>query len=153
MKSRYFLPYLRSLECFSCLEILRQLINLTTRFMKKGLLLYLIGMLSLIGCEERREANALLTGTWQGAEWLIGGDTSSRDASTVRFQFDGEGAYIASYGSEEERGVYRLKGDKLYTTAKGQIEKMVALPRMSADTLFMEMNRVGQKETLILVKQ
>lgn len=121
--------------------------------MKYGTLVGVLFLVLLYACEERREANALLAGTWYGAEWQLDGIDSDRDASAVKFEFDGEGAYIATYGKEVERGVYRLKGDKLYTTAKGQIEKMVALSKMTTDTLIMDMNRVGQKETLILVKQ
>lgn len=121
--------------------------------MKYGTLIGVIFMILFTACEERRAADALLTGTWQGVEWQLDGSDSDRDAAAVKFEFDGEGAYIATYGKEVERGVYRLKGDKLYTTAKGQIEKMVALPQMTQDTLIMDMNRVGQKETLILLKQ
>jgi len=67
--------------------------------------------------------------------------------------FEADGTYAATFGSQNEAGTWRLEGDKLYTTAGGQVQKMVRLPRLSADTLVMDMNRAGTAETMVLVKR
>lgn len=94
----------------------------------------------------------LLHGEWTGADWLVQGKSSGRDAREVRFTFDATNTYTASYGEQKESGTYRVEGDKLYTTAEDKIEKVVKVERISADSLFLDMNRVGQAEQLILVK-
>ncbi len=64
-----------------------------------------------------------------------------------------EGAYIAVYGDQKEKGLYKLKGNKLYTTAEDKIEKVVRIIHISADTLVLGMNRMGQDEELVLVER
>lgn len=102
----------------------------------------------------------LLVGTWNGIDWKVQGKSSGRDASAVYFVFapftgEGEvaGTYIAAYGDQKEKGDYKLKGDKLYTTAEDKIEKVVRIVHISADTLVLGMNRMGQEEELILVEK
>jgi hypothetical protein len=60
--------------------------------------------------------------------------------------------YTAAYGEQKETGTYRLEGKKLYTTAADKIEKVVKIAKISSDSLTLDMNRVGQNEQLILVK-
>lgn len=94
----------------------------------------------------------LLYGEWTGADWLVQGKSSGRDAREVRFTFDQSNNYTASYGEQKESGTFRVEGSKLYTTAEDKIEKVVKVDRISTDSLFLDMNRVGQAEQLILVK-
>ncbi|PIY31807.1 MAG: hypothetical protein COZ08_08155, partial [Bacteroidetes bacterium CG_4_10_14_3_um_filter_42_6] len=75
-----------------------------------------------------------------------------RDVQSVTFMFEENGTYAATFGTQQEAGTYRLEGDKLYTNAQGQVQKMVKLPRLAADTLVMDMNRSGTAETLVLVR-
>ena len=96
---------------------------------------------------------ALLVGEWKGAEWVIKGKPSGRDAREVRFNFEQSLNYTASYGEQKETGTYRIDGKKLYTTAEDKIEKVVSIENISSDSLVLGMNRVGQEEQLILVKQ
>jgi len=107
--------------------------------------------LLLPGCENER-ANKLLTGTWHGVEWRVEGKATQRDVQSVTFMFEENGTYAATFGTQQEAGTYRLEGDKLYTNAQGQGQKMVKLPRLAADTLVMDMNRSGTAETLVLVR-
>jgi hypothetical protein len=103
----------------------------------------------------------LLFGTWNGIDWKVKGVSSGRDASSVNFVFAplgnnlalGEGSYLATYGNQKEKGSFQLKGDKLYTTAEDKIEKVVRIVHLSADTLVLGMNRMGQDEELILIER
>lgn len=96
---------------------------------------------------------ALLMGEWKGAEWMVKGKPSGRDAREVRFAFDPAMTYTAAYGEQKESGSFRVDGEKLYTTAEDKIEKVVRIEQLSSDSLVLNMNRVGQEELLILVKQ
>lgn len=111
-------------------------------------------LLFLAACQSEPALNPnLLTGSWTGSEWLVADQPSGRNASAVHFVFEGNGNYIAAYGDQKEKGTFKLKGDKLYTTAEDKIEKMVKVLKLSADSLVFDMNRVGQKETLVLIKK
>ncbi len=94
-----------------------------------------------------------LYGSWQGHEWLIGEQAAERDATQVTFRFTPEGQYTAAFGAQSEAGTYRLEGDKLYTDAEGQAQKMVKIRLTAPDTLRMDMNRAGTEEVLVLVKE
>ena len=104
----------------------------------------------------------MLIGTWNGVDWRVQGKSSGRDASSVTFVFapeiggkedSGAGTYIAAYGSQKEKGSFKIKGDKLFTTAEDKIEKVVRIAKITADTLVLGMNRVGQEEELVLVEK
>jgi hypothetical protein len=112
--------------------------------------LLLLPLFLLVGCSEGTDTE--LTGQWQGTQWLVDGEASGRDASQVSFEFQADGTYAASFGAQEEAGSYRLEGNKLYTNAKGQAEKMVEVSLSGADTLRMNMNRAGTPEVLVLVR-
>lgn len=121
--------------------------------MRKGIYFSLL-LATLAACIQE-DNKALLIGDWQGASWTIGGADSGRDVADVKFSFRENYTYTASYGNSNEQGTYRLTEKKLYTTAEGanQAEKMVELASISADSIVMNMNRVGTAEQLILVKQ
>lgn len=120
----------------------------------------LLAMLQF-SCKSEPKINPeLLVGTWNGIDWRVQGKSSGRDAASVFFVFapySGEGTvqgtYIAAYGDQKEKGDYRLKGDKLYTTAEDKIEKVVRIVSINADTLVLGMNRMGQEEELVLVER
>ncbi|MEY3194611.1 MAG: hypothetical protein RIQ78_708 [Bacteroidota bacterium] len=102
----------------------------------------------------------LLVGTWNGVDWRVQGKSSGRDAASVSFVFTPltghesvEGLYMAVYGDQVEKGQYKIKEDKLYTTAEDKIEKVVRIVHLSADTLVLGMNRMGQEEELVLVER
>lgn len=114
-------------------------------------LTFLFPLFLLVACSENTDTK--LTGQWQGSSWLVKGEPSGRDASQVSFEFQADGSYSASFGSQEEAGSYRLEGNKLYTNAEGQAEKMVEISLSGSDTLSMDMNRAGTPETIVLVKQ
>ena len=110
--------------------------------------------LLLFSCkQEPRFDPTLIQGEWKGADWTVKGKSAGRDVREVRFAFEPAGAYVAEYGEQKEAGNFRIDGDKLYTVAENKIEKVVRIVRLTADTLVMDMNRVGQDGQLILVKK
>lgn len=120
---------------------------------KKFLYLLSLGiLLSVTACQPENDKNPALIGKWQGAEWLFFDEPSGQDATKVYFEFRADGSYEAGMGTQNEKGVWRTAGDKLYTTAAGEREIMVKILEVSAATLSFEMNRGGQEETLILKK-
>lgn len=99
------------------------------------------------------ETNPHIYGTWQGVSWKVNGQESDRSVQDVRFEFHEDATYRAAYGTQQEQGTFQLKGDKLYTTGANKIEKVVGLSRLTADTMVMDMNRIGTPEILVLVKR
>ena len=122
--------------------------------MKKIILSALI-LSALVGCKQDDSKKQLIFGKWQGTAWTVAGKDSGRDAKSVNFEFKNDDTYSASFGGQGEKGVFKLTEDKLYTTADAgnKIEKMVKLSTLTADTIVMDMNRVGDSEQLILVKK
>jgi len=121
----------------------------------KKLLVVLLSVFLLTACQQE-DKTPLLIGTWKGATWTVGDKDSGRNASNVRFEFKNNNTYTAVFEGDKEAGTFRLRSDgKLFTTAEGstKIEKAVKLVKITADTIVMNMNRVGDREQLILVKQ
>ena len=102
---------------------------------------------------KKEDKKPLLIGDWKGASWKVNGKESGRDYQSIRFTFKPDDSYSTSFDTQSEKGVYRLNGDKLYTTGENKIEKMVKLSVLTADSLVMDMNRAGESEVLVLVKK
>jgi hypothetical protein len=122
--------------------------------MRKNLLFVALSLCFLCACKQEKDPKTeLLIGKWKGSTWLIAGKASDFDASEVRFEFKADDTYEAAFGAQAEKGKFHLKDGKLYTTAQGKIEKMVALPKLTKDSIVMDMNRAGQSEVLYLLKK
>ena len=121
--------------------------------MKSKLLLTCFSLIILFSACQENERKALIIGNWQGVDWTLDGVSSERNAQAVFFTFEEGGTYQANFGQDKESGSYRIVSDKLYTTETDKLEKMVQLPMLNADSLIMDMNRVGQAEQLILVRK
>lgn len=120
----------------------------------KYLTVVLLTVLMMCSCQSE-DKTPLLIGTWKGASWSVGNKDSGRKASNARFVFNADNTYSANFEGSNEKGTFRLRGDgKLFTTAEGstKIEKAVKLTKITADTVVMDMNRVGDREQLVLVK-
>lgn len=120
----------------------------------KNLLLFIIvvSIFGLINCETTKNENEQIYGKWQAISWEAAGVETLGEGTTVHFEFKNDDTYTALLGSAEETGIYRLANKHLYTTAKGQIEKMVEIELNSVDTMVMNMNRAGTAEVMTLVK-
>ena len=118
----------------------------------KNLFIAFFATMTLAACQQDLDSKLLL-GNWQGAEWTVNGDAGQRDAASVKFTFNEDGTYSASYGSQTEKGTWYIAGDKLYTHAEGQQEKKVRLEELSATKVVFDMNRAGTAEKLTLEKE
>lgn len=114
--------------------------------------LILFSLLFLLGCGAESGTPEAIFGKWQGVSWTVEGSGENRNAAAVYFQFQDANQYQAEFGDQQESGSFKVEGDKLYTTAEGQMQKMVRIVKLTADTLEMEMNRGGVKENLVLKK-
>lgn len=114
--------------------------------------LIMLVALFLSACQQD-ETIALLQGDWTGVSWMVNGEESGRVEAGVQFHFEADATYTATYGDQLEKGSYRVRSGKLYTVAENKIEKMVGIARLTADTLIMDMNRVGTAEQLVLVRK
>jgi len=118
----------------------------------KKLLIIACSILLLISCQQE-DKTPLLIGNWKGVSWTVDGKKSGRNAANARFEFKNDNTYKATFEGSKEAGTFRLRFDnKLFTTEAGKIEKSVLLSKITADTIVMDMNRVGDREQLILVK-
>jgi hypothetical protein len=118
----------------------------------KKILFFAVAIFILACKKEKDPKTELLYGTWKGSAWIIAGQPDN-NASSVNFDFKGDGTYSAGFGGQAEKGTFRLQDGKLYTTAENKIEKMVALAKLTKDSIVMDMNRQGQAEQLFLIKK
>lgn len=115
-----------------------------------------IFVLLLVSCQDdvTKLNEQLILGKWKGDTWLVNDKPSSDyNASAVRFEFTEDNSFRSSFGNQQEEGIYRVVRDKLFTEADGRSEISVKLEYLSPDSCVMGMNRGGQMETLVLVKQ
>jgi len=113
---------------------------------------FFLTVLFLASCGDKPATPEVIYGQWQGVSWTVEGKEAGMNAAAVKFQFFAPQEYEASFGDQQEKGTFSVTGDKLYTNAEGQMQKMVRMVRLTADTLEMEMNRAGVKENLLLKK-
>jgi hypothetical protein len=109
--------------------------------------------IALFACKGE-DKTAQIIGNWHGTSWSVAGKATERLDADLTFTFEQGGRYSTSYGGQKEAGVFRMDGAKLYTTsdADAKIEKVVMLSKITADTIYMDMNRAGQPEQLVLVR-
>lgn len=115
--------------------------------------IFSISLCTLFSCTDNSANNKLITGNWDGAEWLVNGDASNRNVNETHFMFDGKGNYTFNYGNTKEEGTYKIENDMLFTTPKGQLEMMVKITKLTTDSLVFDMSRGGQPETLTLTRK
>ncbi len=109
----------------------------------------------LTACNTSDERLPLLYGEWQGVDWTDGVNHNYERAQAVQFSFNEDFSYTATLNNQVEEGDFVFREAKLYTTASGgrKVEKVVGVPQLEGDTLVLDMNRAGNPETLILVRQ
>lgn len=92
-----------------------------------------------------------LVGNWKSVAWndLTNKKTVGVDVS---FKFDEDGRYIGSYGQQKEEGKFWIAGANLHTIEDGKAEKKVKIEKLQNDTLVFGMNRMGNLEEIVLIK-
>lgn len=115
----------------------------------------LIAILFICSCEEPLDPT-LLHGEWQADEYLASGKPKKTDPKLIGFTFAADQTYTYKGGfSYKEAGQYRLERSILYSTdtlSDQRIEKAVKIARITADSLYLEMNNGGIEEELVLHK-
>ena len=114
------------------------------------ILILTISTVLFSSCEDKFD-EALLHGDWRTTDWYIL-DTNQKINNQMDFSFDSDRRYTIDYGTEREMGKYWIAVDYLHTVEDGKAEKKVKIINLTTDTLFMEMNRGGRLERLVLTK-
>lgn len=110
-------------------------------------------ILCLQSCSfEDKEKTELILGTWHGSEWYIEGELHTYDMRRINFEFSPGNIYKAQLGDSQERGTFRIYGNKLYTQDGAAAQIMTNVEKLTSDSLVINMNRGGQREQLILLK-
>ncbi|MCF8239579.1 MAG: hypothetical protein K9I85_15560 [Saprospiraceae bacterium] len=112
----------------------------------------LLLVLSVVSCTSDLERAEQIAGEWQGVRWVTEGQPVTDDPSKVIFIFHLPDQYAAIFGSQDEKGTFRVNDGRLYTQsdAEGAAPMMVRFERPQQDTLTLKMNRGGRVETLVL---
>lgn len=124
--------------------------NYKNKQMKK--LMILLSVVFLGSCQSEPLFNeSQLLGKWKLSEWLD--ETNDKKiAIDVDFTFEENSRYIANYGRATEKGKYWITRDNLHTVEDGKAEKKVKIEKLTNDSLIFGMNRMGNIEKLILIK-
>lgn len=110
-------------------------------------------LLLLAACNQPEEYYQKIYGKWKAADWLVNAQSAGKNLTNVSFQFNPDKTYQSQLGAKGESGTFKLKSEYLYTQAEGQLEIVVKVVKLSADSLVLDMNNAGQSETLILVRE
>ncbi len=117
---------------------------------KRSVFLFILVSL-LWACGGMSDPPEEILGQWKTHEWTID-QTGARISGKMDFTFDKDGGYQVDYGTQKEIGVFRVDGDRLYTTENGQARKYVKIKKLTKDSLIFGMNRAGRLETVVLIK-
>ena len=116
---------------------------------------FFIALLFVLACQAAIDKEQIY-GTWKAAAFIDNGKKSEIDLTNVEFKFNPDGTYHYHGTLEmEESGRYYLTGKLLYTTDTTQtkgIEKSVKIAKLTADSLFFQMNAGGVPQSFELYK-
>lgn len=108
-----------------------------------------------LSCSEREDK--LLLGEWQATEVLESGDSLKLDPAQVGFLFRPDNRYtFRSTLRYEEAGTWRYSEGLLMaqdTTRENSLERVVAVEKLTIDSLEIRMLSDGEEQWLILLKQ
>ncbi len=95
--------------------------------------------------------HTLLHGKWKGVAIFEKGKAVDKGANQSEFNFYPNGTYTYEISYHKEAGQFRTLEDKLYTTDtlnNNRIEKVVQVAKLTADSLFINMNDKGIPQVL-----
>jgi hypothetical protein len=120
----------------------------------KAFIFFVFTCLFMISCEtQNQEYTKLLIGKWNGSKWYIEGELHDYDMNRIKFEFKTGYRYTAQLGDSREVGSYRVYGKKLYTQDGAAAQIMTEIDKLTQDSLVINMNRGGQLEKLILLRE
>lgn len=118
----------------------------------KPLLITLI-ILSLITTSCQSDYNIeYLIGDWKVSKWEIERTGETRN-NRMDMNFKNDKTYEINYGGTLEKGRFWLADEFLHTVENKKSEKKVRILKLNSDTLEFQMNRAGELENVLLVKQ
>lgn len=115
-------------------------------------IIFFILFLILAACMSDTERAEQVVGEWQGVRWVTEGQPVTDEPTQVIFVFELPDQYAAIYGSQDEKGTFKVNDGRLYTQSdeEGSAPMMVRFERPQEDTLTLKMNRGGRMEILVL---
>ena len=115
--------------------------------------LLLVGGCCFFGCER---ADRLLLGEWEATHITEGADTLAVDPRQIGFVFTPDNRYhFRSTLKYREAGTWRYDNGYLFardTTQPGQPERIVAVEKMTPDSLVIRMQRDSAERLLTLLR-
>ena len=122
---------------------------------KYTILVCFLGLAIFTGCGEQLD-QTLLYGTWQADLFIETGKPKELNLSNMKFSFNDKDIYTYQSNLKyKEAGIYRLDGDKLYSTdtlSDQRIEKAVRILKLTKDSLQLGMNNGGIEQEIFLHK-
>ena len=98
-------------------------------------------------CQEDNKSTELLPGTWKVDQIYENQQLMDINTSNIQFIFDDKGHYTyRSNGNSREAGPYYVTRNQLYTTDtinEQRIKKSVSIKMLTADSLYLDMNKAG----------
>ncbi|MBK7344608.1 MAG: hypothetical protein IPJ06_16855 [Saprospiraceae bacterium] len=120
--------------------------------MMHRILCLVLTLMTVVSCGQDTPPAEQVAGEWQGVRWVTESQAVTDDPSQVIFVFEMPDKYAAIYGSQDEKGTFKVNDGRLYTQSDqaGAAPMMVRFERLQEDTLTLKMNRGGRMETLVL---
>lgn len=119
---------------------------------KFKLILSTLLLVLFIACNNEEQLK-LIIGSWQCIQWDVADKTNAINPENVSFKFNSDKTYEYHNSSLNESGTYKISGNKLYTTPKGELEMAVEIVKISKDSMLFNMSRGGTPEMMVLVKK
>ncbi len=113
--------------------------------------LLLLISISLMACND--ESYQKIEGSWVCAQWIISPAGTDNCDGNVYFLFNSDKTYLSRIGELEQSGRYEIINKQLTCYPEGSMKIGVEINSLSTDTLSLTMNRSGQREELVLVRE
>jgi hypothetical protein len=123
--------------------------------MKNVIYLFAVSFfMTIVSCKDSID-DKLVVGNWVAAEFLENDVPKEVDLKSINFQFYNNKTYTFQGLMNKEAGNYRLQRDLLYSTdtlSDNRVEKSVKIIKITADSMFFEMNNGGISQIIKLHK-
>lgn len=106
----------------------------------------------LVACGDTTN-NKMIIGTWEATEWLVNGTPAPSYTENTSFTFGEDGKYVYRHRNQEEKGTYKVENDMLFTKPDGELEMMVRITKLTADSMRFYMERGERPEELTLLRK
>ena len=118
----------------------------------KNTLIFLTFLVLFSSCASS-EKYEMIAGNWVCSSWISQSDGKEMCQNNVKFSFNTDKTYSSTLDGNKQSGQFKMLGNVLYVTPTGKAEFGVKIEHLDADTLKLLMNRSGDEELLVLVKE